>query len=90
MESFWILKLFEIISSYQYLQIQPVYKTFLVCKATSQQLLHWKNMRKSWSHVFGQKRVMTAFTARWSLCYINNILKNIQSLYLENDRQIIL
>ena len=59
---------FKIISSYQHFQIPHIYTTFLVCNATSQQ---WKSMRKSWSHVFCQQRVMIVLTAWWSLHYIS-------------------
>ena len=64
----------KIIFSYQQLlhfQIPHVYTKLFACKATLQQLLSWKSMRKSWSNVFCKQRMMITFTAWWSLHYIN-------------------
>ena len=77
----------KIISSYQHFQIPHVYTTCLACNATIQQLLSWKSMRKSCSHVFCKQRVMIALMI---LALHKFIVKNIRSLYSENHWQIIL
>ena len=79
----------KIISSYQHFQIPRVCATFMTCNATSQQMMRWKSMRKSWSHGFGQQQVMIPSTAWWSWHYLNTFWRTFTACW-ESDRQLIL
>ena len=76
---------------YQHFRIIYVYTTFLACNTTSQQLLIGNSMRKSWSHVFCQYRVMTALMIIESQKYILeniHILRELQTGNFINNTEI--